>query len=933
VSGGAKGGSEASRAPAFTAPGAPRVLSASASGVSSEFAQLRAQIRPLGASTSYWFEYGPTTAYGHDAPALSEAAPAGESIGSGGPTGGSSEQVTQRISGLAAGSEYHFRVVARNELEEDGRVIYGPGVTYGPDETFTTQAAVVPGLPDGRAYELVTPNTKEGGTDLFGEPEHDEDEFEHTDEPATPASSGEALLLEAESAFGAFPGASHSAYAFQREAGKGEWALTSLAEPGLGVQSVGQALFDQDLSRVAFNDGVGAQNSEAGERLENLVGPPGGPYLTLHADPAVHNANEGVEKTEIAGASSDLSHVVLQSTTTATGQAGQACPGAEAVAVICEWAGGYETGQDGETVGQLRLVNVANNGQPVSRCGAALGGSANLGGAGAELSDGDTRGAVSGDGARVFFTAPDAAVGAGCWQPQKEEETGVPANAPQLYARVDNGQAQSPLGAGGQCTVAGDACTVEVSAPEAGVSEGGHAPVEYPAYFAGASEDGSEVFFVTRTWVTQNHPQGHDDELYGCGLVEEGSGPRCQLTRVSAGEEGEPSQTEGAHLYMVPAVAAQGGAVYFTAFGALAKGATPQTEVPYEGLGSFGPVNLYRYQPAGEGVPAGISYVATVGAEDHGGSCRRFAPCSRGDWYTTPDGAYLLFGDSQPVDGYNEGAGCDAETPEGQGANEEGRCMELYRYDAGAAVRGERPLVCVSCDPDGVHPSQNAQFGRSASAAAFAGAVRAISDDGEYVFFDTLEQLVAQASNQEGPHPTLDTYEWHDGVISLIGSGVEAGPTFFLGYSPFVNPRGETVEGGNVFIGTHARLSPQDTGSVGNVYDARVCEPEDPCIGAPAAETAQCEGGSCQLAPAAPGEPTATLLAPPGRDTTSSGSGSAKPLTRAQRLAKALAACRKDGSKRKRVSCERRARKSYGAAKAKKAKAKKSAKTGHRGKK
>ena len=59
-----------------------------------------------------------------------------------------------------------------------------------------------------------------------------------------------------------------------------------------------------------------------------------------------------------------------------------------------------------------------------------------------------------------------------------------------------------------------------------------------------------------------------------------------------------------------------------------------------------------------------------------------------------------------------------------------------------------------------------------------------------------------------------------------------------------------------MFIGTHDRLVAADTNTVGNIYDARVCVPESPCIQPPPGETAQCEGGSCQT-PAAPPASTA----------------------------------------------------------------------------
>jgi hypothetical protein len=63
-------------------------------------ALLTATITPAGVATSYYFQYGPTTAYGSQTPTVS--------VGS----GTTKVKVGQTISGLIRGGSYHYRVVA-----------------------------------------------------------------------------------------------------------------------------------------------------------------------------------------------------------------------------------------------------------------------------------------------------------------------------------------------------------------------------------------------------------------------------------------------------------------------------------------------------------------------------------------------------------------------------------------------------------------------------------------------------------------------------------------------------------------------------------------------------------------------------------------------------------------------------------------------------
>ena len=566
-----QGGLSETEVLAFTAPAPPRV-SASASDVSSTFARLDAQIDPSGAATSYHFEYD-TRTYGEGEGPHGVSVPVPDvSIGAGGASGSSIESVAANLSGLTPGVTYHFRVVAENEIKEDGETTYGPQTTYGPDESFTTLSEATP---DDRGYELVTPAEKEGGGDMFAEPEVNGTFYNRQDD-GTPSVSGEGYLLESNSPFGEFPFAIEGAYVFRRVPAEDGWSYASLASRALGVQSfIGATVEPVGLSSVAVNDGLGARIGE-GESLANLLGPPGAPdvcegpvsveqavslgcYILLHKDSVVfHNEADEAADTQVVGASQSMGHVVLESRTLA-GEA-PLCLGAGAVThgnVLCEWAGVYENFGPTATPA-LRLVDVKPGSEqtPVSECGAGIGDRYVATGG----NTGPAYRAVSADGSRVFFTAPDpnasdpkAAVDHdGCWNGEKTEEEGEgPVNAPQLYVRI------------------GGSTTLKVSAAEKTVREAGGKPREYPAYFAGASEDGSRVFFATKTWVTQDHPTGHDLELYECQIVETESGPACILTRVSAGEEGQPGLAKGAGLVHVPEVAADGDAVYFEANGKL----------------------------------------------------------------------------------------------------------------------------------------------------------------------------------------------------------------------------------------------------------------------------------------------------------------------------------------------------------------------------
>ena len=105
-----------------SAANAPLVTTGTAGGIGAKTATLNGTVNPNGAATTYWFQYGTTTSYGLQTGTHS----AGSST--------SDKHVSVGLSGLVAGTTYHFRLVAQNS----------GGTTNGQDQMFTTSAANAP---------------------------------------------------------------------------------------------------------------------------------------------------------------------------------------------------------------------------------------------------------------------------------------------------------------------------------------------------------------------------------------------------------------------------------------------------------------------------------------------------------------------------------------------------------------------------------------------------------------------------------------------------------------------------------------------------------------------------------------------------------------------------------------------------------------------
>lgn len=121
--------------PVLAVPSRPSVNGVYASSITLSSALLNAYINPRAQPTTYYFQYGLTTAYGSFTPTASAG------------SGSNEEKLSQAVVGLAPGTTYHFRILATNIA----------GSSIGPDHVFTTTKLplafqVVTGLPSPVPY-------------------------------------------------------------------------------------------------------------------------------------------------------------------------------------------------------------------------------------------------------------------------------------------------------------------------------------------------------------------------------------------------------------------------------------------------------------------------------------------------------------------------------------------------------------------------------------------------------------------------------------------------------------------------------------------------------------------------------------------------------------------------------------------------------------
>jgi hypothetical protein len=113
---GTSGNSNVVSVTTLTPTGRPIVITNPANLITNHSARLNGTVDPHGLSTTVYFQYGRTTNYGTRTPNQTK-------------TGNSYQNVIANISGLSAGTTYHFRMVGTNTA----------GTRFGGDRTFITQ--------------------------------------------------------------------------------------------------------------------------------------------------------------------------------------------------------------------------------------------------------------------------------------------------------------------------------------------------------------------------------------------------------------------------------------------------------------------------------------------------------------------------------------------------------------------------------------------------------------------------------------------------------------------------------------------------------------------------------------------------------------------------------------------------------------------------
>jgi hypothetical protein len=852
-------------------PTAPTVTNQFVSKVTASSARLQAEINPRSESfepvTTWSFQYVSEAQYDENlAAGVDPFTSAAETPAKSLAANYEPDPVTEGVSGLAPGTSYRYRLVAENALSKGSPSVelneHGEEV----GRAFTTQPTAEFGLLDGRGWELVSPPDKQGA---LLEPR---DRVPYLALQAAAEGGAVTYIATAPTEVGP-AGSAGFTQVFSSRTSTGGWGTRDLVVPHVRATAVSQhpewPLFSDDLSLAAvqplgpFDQGLSPLGSEQTAYLHSNFAA-GSEFCT-----------------------SSCYTPLVTAVNAPGGEFGIREQGPESTSETCPpnpFCGPqFEAGSP-----DLRHVVVHSRVALVEPAGSTGGLFEVSGGALTFLGTGAVGGPEVPNDVGSFLVAGSHMVSA---DGSRVVITGEYAGQRGLLLRD---------------TVTGE--TLKMGGPQ--------------AMFVAASADDSKVFFTS---------SASGGLLEECDVIEEPGGElHCDTIDVSGGASVDAP---------LPGVSENGESVYFVS-GTASAGVQPG---PNGETARAGQPNLYLSK---SGVTSLVAVLFPTDASDWGlnddfnghGSFRHpeFALAAL-TARVSPDGQWLAFLSERGLTGYDTNESqhgqCELELEPGVAGSpkETGKCREVYLYHA--PVGGEpASLVCASCDPTGERPSGSASIPGWTNSLYQS---RYLSDGGR-LFFNTPDQLVPQDTNNQ-----QDVYEYEPaagggggtgsatggeesppsdscttslpsyspaarGCVDLISSGSSPEPSTFLDASE---------NGDEVFFLTTAQLSKRDTDTSYDVYDASVggSEPEP-------AKPVECQGDACQT-PVAPPEnltPGSLTFTGPGNQlytppATMAPKPKAKPLTRAQKLAKALAGCKKDRSKSKRAKCQKQARKAYGA--------------------
>jgi len=237
----------------------------------------------------------------------------------------------------------------------------------------------------------------------------------------------------------------------------------------------------------------------------------------------------------------------------------------------------------------------------------------------------------------------------------------------------------------------------------------------------------------------------------------------------------------------------------------------------------------------------------------------------------SPDGQHVAFDSTERLTGYDN---TDPVTGKPH--------YEVFTFASEAGIE------CASCRADGTRPTADSRAAQ-------------VNDDGS-VFFQSADAVVPQATSG-----LQQVYEYADGKVSAISRPDGPSATFLSA----------SASGDDVFFRTFDMLVPNPNAGDSAVYDARVDG------GFPIALRDECSGEACLPAQSPQpvfGAPASSSLSGAGNPAAAGSSTDVPPKSkaktaaqvRAEKLAKALRACKAKHNKRKRSTCEKKARRTYG---------------------